>query len=253
MHRLPIEELGRWAADIGDVGYAVVAGAFTSDEVVILRRALERVFAQERAVAAERGWANDTYRVAYMLPAKDRRFLEVAWHPNLLALARAVLGNDCVLAALNGLTPTPGGRAQRLHRDEPPWVPTQTLQLQLVCVLDPFTEERGATRVVPRSHRWPGTPTADVLDRSAESIVAEVGSVIGYDAALWHGSGENRTPWPRCALHVYFSRPWVTPHWDFPASLPPDVAASLTEDQRRVLGFANRPRRHDPADGRIDP
>jgi hypothetical protein len=249
---LPPDTVARWSAEIADVGYSVVPGVFTAGEVATLRDALSQVFERERAVAAERGWANDVYHVAYMLPAKSRPLLEVSWHPRSLALAGAVLGGDCVLAALNGFTPTPRGRAQRLHQDQPAVAPSLTVQLHVVCVLDAFTEENGATRVVPGSHRWPALPPDDTAEQRAVPIVAEVGSVVGYDAALWHASGANRTSLPRRALHAYYTRPWVVPHWDVPASLPAEVAASLTEEQRRVLGFEVRPKRYDYGRNRIE-
>lgn len=252
MTALPAATVARWSTEIAEVGYSVVPHVFTSAEVVALRDALARVFARERTLAEERGWANDTYRVAYMLPAKSRTLRDVAWHPNVLALAGAVLGDDCVLAALNGFTPAPGGGAQRLHQDQAAAAPSLTVQLHVVCALDAFTEENGATRVVPVSHRTPSAPAPDDLERRAVPVVAEAGGVVGYDAALWHGSGANRTRSPRLALHAYYTRPWVVPHWDFPASLPAAVATSLTEEQRRVLGFATRPRRYDADHDRIE-
>ena len=126
------------------------------------------------------------------------------------------------------------------------------LQLHTVCVLDAFTEDNGATRVVPGSHRWQEVTPDDELERRAVTVVAEAGSVVGYDAALWHASSANRTTAPRHALHVYYTRPWVVPHWDFATSLPDEVAASLTAEQRRVLGFEVRPRRYDTGRNRVE-
>jgi ectoine hydroxylase-related dioxygenase (phytanoyl-CoA dioxygenase family) len=251
MSGLPQATLSSWATQIADVGYAVVPDVFTPAEVETLRNALDEVFEREASIATDRGWLTHAYRVSYMLPAKSRPLLEVAWHPRLLSLARAVLGDDCVLAACNGLTPTPGGQAQRLHQDHPGHGTPLTLQLHTVCVLDPFREDNGATRVVPRSHTRPDVSRRERLEDAAISVVADVGSVIGFDAALWHGSGANRTSSPRRALHAYYTRPWVVPHWDFPASLPDELSASLTAEQRRLLGYDTRPRRYDVARNRV--
>jgi ectoine hydroxylase-related dioxygenase (phytanoyl-CoA dioxygenase family) len=251
MNGLPRTTLSSWATQIADVGYAVVADVFTPAEVETLRNALDAVFEREASIATDRGWLTDAYRVTYMLPAKSRPLLEAVWHPRLLSLARAVLGDDCTLAACNGLTPTPRGRAQPLHQDQPRSGTSFTLQLHAVCVLDPFGEENGATRVVPRSHaRLVGSSRGE-LDDAAIPVVAEVGSVIGFDAALWHGSGANRTSSPRRALHAYYTRPWVVPHWDFPASLPDEISATLTAEQRHLLGYDTRPRRYDVSRDRV--
>jgi ectoine hydroxylase-related dioxygenase (phytanoyl-CoA dioxygenase family) len=58
--------------------------------------------------------------------------------------------------------------------------------------LDEFTAENGATRFIPRSHRWepgrqpsPGDPL--------ETAVMSPGAALFYLGSLWHGGGANET------------------------------------------------------------
>jgi ectoine hydroxylase-related dioxygenase (phytanoyl-CoA dioxygenase family) len=230
------------AAAVADAGWTVVSDLVTAAERAELVDALEEVLVAESAVGAERGWQTAVQRISYALPVKHGAFLGLCTHPGLLGLARSVLGDDCVVASLNGLDVPPGAPAQRLHRDHPVPTPGTTLFLHVVCPLDPFTGASGATRVVPGTHRG----------ESGAELVVEVGAggVLAFDGALVHGAGANTTASPRRAVHTFFARPWVQPHWDFPATFGERVSA-LSEEQRRILGFADRPRRFDREAQRI--
>lgn len=233
-------------------GYCVVPDVLSPDEVAGAIDALDEVFRSEDDIAADRRWLTDVYRVAYALPAKHPVFLELCHHPGLVGLAREVLGPDCVVAGFNGLSTVPGGRAQDLHADHPVPTPGTPLYLHLVCALDPFTVANGATRVVPGSHLAPVAPDRrDALEREAIPLAAPAGAAVAFDAALWHAASANATAAPRRALHVFFGRRWVQPHWDFPATLDPEVAAGLSDEQRDLLGFTARPRRFDRAGRRV--
>jgi len=207
--------------------------------------ALEQVFAAEADVAAERAWATDRYRVSYALPLKHPLFLDLVVDGRITALARRVLGEDCVLAACNGFDVPPGSPGQPLHRDHPDDTVGRVTHLQIVCALDPFTEASGATRLVPASQG------AEPGDRPAQPVLLPAGGVLAYDGALLHGASPNRSGGHRRALHLFWCRARSQPHWDFPASIPDEVAAGLSDEQRAVLGYDGRPRRFDLVNRRV--
>lgn len=241
------------AAAIDEVGFATVPGVLSATEVDDARVALDEVFAREGHLAATREWLTDEYRVSYALPIKHPVFLDLCGHPGLLAIARSVLGPDCVLAAFNGLSMRPLGGGQALHADHPEPAPGTALYLHLVCALDPFDRENGATRLVPGTHR--AAVAADRLagyESDAEAVEMPAGSVLAFDGSLLHAGSANATDRPRRALHVFFCRRWVKPHWDFPAMLPDDVAAALDDERRAVLGFTSRPARFHLDDATIE-
>lgn len=232
---------------VGEQGFVVVRDVLAPAEVDRVTAALDEVFASEEDIATDRGWATDVHRVAYALPAKHPDLLAACFHPGLLAVAREVLGDDCVVAGCNGLDLPSDGAPQRLHRDHPVPTPGTTLYLHVVCALDPFRERTGATVVVPRSHLVPDGLPVD----GAVPVEISRGSVVAFDGSLVHAAGVNRTPGRRRALHLFFARPWVQPHWDFPATLPSSLALELTDEQRRILGYDDRPRRFDLSTRRV--
>ncbi|MEZ5181619.1 MAG: phytanoyl-CoA dioxygenase family protein [Acidimicrobiales bacterium] len=239
------------AGAVADAGHVAVADLFAPDEVAEARTALDEVLASEADIAGERGWRTDAHLVAYALPAKHPALLRLCLHPGAAALARAVLGDDAVLAGANGLDLPPGSTGQALHRDHPHPTPGVTLYLHVVVALDDFRAENGATLVVPASHRAPLADRAPAeLTGRAVPVAVPAGGGVAFDGALVHAAGPNRTEERRRALHLFFARPWVQPHWDLPATIGA-AASALGDEQRRLLGFGPGPRRWDPVARRV--
>ena len=100
--------------------------------------------------------------------------------------------------------------------------------LQTIWVLDPFTKERGATMVLPRSHQTGRIPNCgagqdwDRFREGAVSMLGDAGDVLMYIGATWHTIGVNRGDTPRVALlgqwAPHYMTPleplvWMTPSW----------------------------------------
>jgi len=240
--------LTRHATELRERGYTIVPGVLTTSEVAAARAALDAVFARESALAPHRGWLTDAYRVTYMLPLKHAFFRSFCARDELLALMRAVLGPGCVLGSLNGLAMRPGGSGQELHIDQGESVPGTVLTVNALHTLDDFTVANGCTRLVPGSHErlFTGDP-AELAAAEAEAIALEApaGSLIAYSGGTWHAGSANRTERPRRAIHAFFVRPWVQPHWSFRASLSPRAARALGAEERALLGFDLGPRVYD--------
>jgi ectoine hydroxylase-related dioxygenase (phytanoyl-CoA dioxygenase family) len=80
-----------------------------------------------------------------------------------------------------------------------------------IWLLDDFTADNDATRVVPGSHlsgRSPSDVLADRRDYNPGEVLllAPAGTVVVFNSHLWHGGTLNRSSRPRRALHAYFTR-----------------------------------------------
>src|SRR4051812_11330351 len=133
--------------------------------------------------------------------------------PKVLELVRHVLGPNMKLSSFNARSTDPFTEdAQPLHCDAGA-VPDETgfWVCNTIWLLDDFTNDNGATRVVPGSHRSSTLPQ-DVLSSTAEPhprevlLLGKAGSVVVINTHAWHGGTANRTAKPRRALHAFYCR-----------------------------------------------
>lgn len=87
----------------------------------------------------------------------------------------------------------PGEDARPMHQDDgifPGRQHNNPCLLNVLIALDDFTEETGATHVVPESHKWGRPVEQDYPHISAEM---KAGSVLLLHGRLWHQNGRNQT------------------------------------------------------------
>lgn len=172
---------------------------------------------------------------------KDPMFDIVLTHPRVLAAVAHVLGGDLRFSSLNSRAALPGEGLQALHAD---WKGATAPGDYYVCnslwMLDDFTEENGATRLVPGSHRWglaPGDVLQDPKSANPDQVLAtgRAGTVVVFNAHTWHGGTLNRSAAPRRAMHGYFGRRDVPQQTDQRKYVRPETLARLSQAARVVL------------------
>ena len=128
-------------------------------------------------------------------------------------------GMEFYLSSTNGLILRRGAVPMVTHTDQL-YIPYQTamplVMTVMVCLSD-FTEEMGATRVVPRSHLRP-PPGIEVNYEKMDAInpdqietvpaECEAGSAIVFEGRLWHRSGAHRSDRTRYSVSTYYGMPF---------------------------------------------
>ena len=178
-------------------------------------------------------------------------FFELLDNPAYAALADAILLPNCGSYWVNTgqvMYINPGEPAQFLHRDannwwtyvSATWPDSVEITVSAMIGLDEVTEELGATRVVPGSHRWPELQRFD----GAESVPAELGpgDALVYSGYVLHGGGANLTDRVRRAMHLSFVAGWLTPEESSPIDFTDADLAHRSPRVQRVLGH----RSYDP-------
>jgi ectoine hydroxylase-related dioxygenase (phytanoyl-CoA dioxygenase family) len=224
------------ARRLADDGYAIVTDLMSAQDVMTARTDLDRVLgATPTGRNPFEGFA--TQRV-YALFAKTRTFDQQATHPLLLDVLDQVLGHY-QLSAPVGIRIGPGERAQVLHRDDaiyPLAEPHPPVVVNTMWPLDDFTEENGATRFVPGSHRWePGR--APAADDPVVAATMTPGSVMFYLGSLWHGGGANHTGLPRLGVILEYAAAWLRPQENHCLAVPRSVARQLPKRLQELLGY----------------
>lgn len=227
---------------LDEQGFLVVQGALAPVELMALRARFDELVAFEGAAAGievhqEKGAA----RLANLVD-KDPLF-DCCWnHPVQLAAVGHVLGwNELKLFSLNGRAALPGEGLQALHADWREAVPPGSFQVcNSIWMLDDFTAENGATRVVPGSHRWARKPSEAMADPTesyqGETLLLGVaGTCVVFNAHLWHGGTTNNTEQPRRALHAAFVRREHQQQTVQRDHLRPETLERLSAPQRYLL------------------
>lgn len=162
-------------------------------------------------------------------------------HPRVLAAMRHVLGPDFRLSSLNGRAALPGQGLQGLHADWGTGVePGDYYVCNSIWLLSDFTEQNGATRVVPGSNRSGQHPKDALDDPTAPHpdeviLTAPAGTVVVFNSHTWHGGTLNRSDEPRYGLHSYFTRRDQRQQTAQKALLSEETKARLSEAARVIL------------------
>jgi ectoine hydroxylase-related dioxygenase (phytanoyl-CoA dioxygenase family) len=172
---------------------------------------------------------------------KDAIFDICYTHPKVLAGIAHVLHSDLKLSSLNFRAALPGYGLQHLHAD---WNGAVTPGEYFVCnsiwLLDDFTNENGATRVVPGSHLSGKSPRDEMADPTQPHprevlLTARAGTVVIFNSHTWHGGTLNRTPNRRRALHSYFCRRDQPQQLDQRKYVRPETLARISPAAKCIL------------------
>jgi len=190
-------------------GFAVIAGPVDVEELPSLVAAYDTVMAT--ADPADRNTGRGSTTRVHDFVNRDAIFDPLYLHPPVLEACCGVIRRPFKLSTLLGRTLNPHSPAQGLHMDFPPEAADRAAgawpMLGFILMLNDFHPDNGATRFVPRSHRWPDPPRELPVDDSRQvPAVGPAGSVILYNGSAWHGHGANLTGAPRRSIQGAFIR-----------------------------------------------
>jgi hypothetical protein len=220
-------------------GYFIFPGFLTAEELECYRTRVEELFAEEGDRAgAEFKQEAGTRRLANLVDKGDL-FVESIGRPQILECVEAVLGADFKLSSLNVRSANPHSKCgQPLHVDGGELPDSHGNSVcNSVWMLDDFTEENGALRVVPGSHRWGRLPEPGAKLDSEVLVTGQAGTVVVMNAHMWHGGTDNNTARPRRAMHVYYTRGDKPQQQYQRATLRPEVQARVSTLIRRLLAL----------------
>ncbi len=155
-------------------------------------------------------------------------------HSKVLSAIEAVLGQHFKLSSLNYRAAKPGMGLQKLHVDYGNTVAQHNYKVcNTIWLLDDFTEDNGATRIVPGTHKLKVLPDEAMEDPQLShpneiKIIAPAGSVFIFNSHVWHGGTTNHTSKDRRSIHSYFCTP------DQPQQL--DQRKYITTETRNRIG-----------------
>lgn len=219
-------------------GYVILDNLLTETECEDVRAAVTPLLDRTGRNTFEGRLTQRVYSVLNKTRACDR----MVDHPRVLALLDRLLLPNYLLSQLQVINIQPGEDAQLLHHDDgmyPVPRPRPPLSAATVWAIDAFTEENGATVVLPGTNRWGDRQPADG-DTRVKAVMSP-GSCVFFVGTLWHGGGANASADARLAVTAQYCEPWLRPQEAFTLSTTRDTVRVVSEDIRRMLGYSIHP------------
>ena len=230
--------------DLDRLGYVMVENILDPEMLAEVRNRVEELYQQEGENAGSEFRTEPGARRLANLVDKGEIFERLIITPKILELVRHVLGPDMKLSSFNARSTDPFTEdAQPLHCDAAAVADEQGFWVcNTIWLLDDFTSENGATRVVPGSHRWSKLPTEILSNPAAPHpeeilLLGKAGSVVVMNTHAWHGGTANRTANPRRALHAFYCRSDKPQQQYQKRLLRPETQARLSRDVRDLLAL----------------
>lgn len=229
---------------LSEQGYLVLPDLMGPDLLAAFRRRVDELFELEGPRAGSEFKQEPHARRLANLVNKGAIFEQVILTPKILACMQYVLGPRFKLSSLNARSADPQSECgQPLHADSGA-VPDERgyWVCNSVWMLDDFTADNGAIRMIPGSHNWGRLPQEVLSDLYAPHpqerlLTGPAGTVVVMNAHMWHSGTANRTSAPRRAVHVYYTR-WDKPQQQYQKQwLDEAVMRRLSPQAREILAL----------------
>jgi len=169
----------------------------------------------------------------------DDFFLGLCTKPAITDVVGHFLGGYYIINQQNGII----NRAKEehhqssWHRDLPyqDYIISKPIAIACLMCIDDFTEETGATLMLPFSHQMAHMPSVNYLNNHKVSLQAKKGSAILFNAMLYHKAGYNRSDNTRRGLNTLFSIPLLKQQINLLEQM--DGRHSDDPAMRKLLGY----------------
>lgn len=230
--------------ELAETGFTILPDYMGAELLETMRARVDQLLAEEGSAAGAEFKTEEGARRLANLVDKGEVFRQAIGREEMLELVRSVVGDDCKLSSLNMRSANPRSTSvQPLHIDMG-LLPDEKGYAVCNCVwmLDDFTTENGALRVVPGSHNWHKKPQVEMTDPYANHpqemlVTGKAGTVVVMNAHTWHGGTANATDKERRALHSFFCRHDIPQQQYQKKLLRPETQSALDAKLRKILAL----------------
>lgn len=174
--------------------------------------------------------------------AKSKASHQLGAHPYVTEVVKSFLLKHCSSIQISGtqaISIHPGEPEQVLHADEELW-PIERgrmeYQINTIWALTDFTEQNGATRIIPGSHK---VQEIERLPDPSKVVAAEMkrGSLVIWLGSTVHGGGHNRSDAPRTGLSLAYCLGWMRQAENQYLANPVELARTYPRELQNLLGY----------------
>jgi ectoine hydroxylase-related dioxygenase (phytanoyl-CoA dioxygenase family) len=220
-------------------GYTVIENAIEPDLIESLN---DTLLTLERDLSIQPGdnrfEGASTIRI-YNLLAHQAVFQQIPVHTNLLPIIEGVLDKGCLISSLSSISIDPGEIPQPLHADDT-LIALERPHKAVVCnsmwALTDFTEENGATRIIPGSHKHDHLPDYGSEHETIPAVMPK-GSLLIWNGSLWHGGGANKSSERRVGIAMNYCAGFIRQQENQQLGIPRKIAESFSDRLLELVGY----------------
>ena len=236
----PLPHLEDHITRIANEGYTILPDAIEPELVDEIDEALLKLEHELGTVPAENLFEGVRTLRVYNLLVHGATFEKIPVHPNVLPVVEGVLDPGLLISSLSSIAIGPDEQAQPIHADDQ-LIPLTRPHVPIICntmwAITDFTEENGATRLIPRSHLRDEPPNP--LEHY-ETIPAEMrkGSVLVWVGSLWHGGGANHTDERRVGIAMNYCAGYIRQQENQQLGIPVATAKQFPRRLQELVGYS---------------
>lgn len=223
------------------VGYAVFENFLSIDKCNILKKIIEDELNYYKfSEHTERAYFDRHH--LHDLICKHLDIIKLLEDEHLDKLIAQLLGEYWIMYAFTGSScpPESTNYGGRIHVDCPRLIQNYDTNIGVMWVLDDFTHDNGATKILPASHHSEIIPNQDFFDKNSLKLVCPAGSLVIMNARVVHSTGFNNTDQWRHALTMNTCRPFMKQRMDWVRFVPENITKHLNQRAKRILGYDTR-------------
>lgn len=127
-----------------------------------------------------------------------------------------------------------------VHRDLRFYTGEIPVMINALVMVDDFTENNGPTLLLPRSHEIEQKPTDEYFHEHCIKAIGKAGSILLFNANIWHCSSLNTSDKDRRAIPITFTKSLIKQLLDYPRALGYERKEQFSERMQQLLGYDAR-------------
>ncbi|QIM48065.1 hypothetical protein G9Q38_02155 [Pusillimonas sp. DMV24BSW_D] len=223
-------------------GYALIENFLTDKETALLKTSMHEAVNNFAPKPGVKQSLLDRYQI-HDLICRDINYGRLLEDPRLQQLIAPHLGEHWIMyAATSSCIPPHGSNyAGRLHVDSPRFHPGYIFNMGVIWALDDYTVENGgALKILPGSQHSEKQPEEDVFERHCIHAVCKAGTLLVFNARIYHRTSKNTTDRWNHSMTLNASRSFMKQRMDWVRFIPESISDQLNAQARRLIGFDTR-------------
>ena len=230
-------------------GYAIIPNVISNHECEKYKKLLEKTYKKYSkkyvGVSENSALANKSLeKTVYNLHNKNLIWFKLFQNKFVIKILDILLKDGSYLNNepyyLNNISarcPIQGNKGQLMHIDSNLPGVNYAIVMNVMWYFDDVNKDNGTTIIVPGSHKFTNYADNSKKIKNKVHIKAKKGSVLIFNANLWHAGSPKINNNSRWALVLGYARWFIKPSFDYMKNTPRNFYNKLTKKQKSILGF----------------